>query len=306
MSRESSRISQILRGLTPPANSAEMSYAGNTTLNIQIWLGAFPWRPTSAWAVLAAMLSTGLLARPSDLNWQILALLLVLVDLLWGGIWRLAAGRQALLPLHTQVTPQQVWLPYLQPRSPAHKLLGWDNTGVLPLLFRVVLPSVVLALAVAGVLGVTAVWMTGLLVLVSVLGWTSRRSLEAQPILLQSIATIGLPWLLAAQLLPGTGEGGWPLSQAAMILLWVLHNWGEGRLLCAYDDRFGLLLLAVAEVGMVFLLVFMQAPLWLGLLVILWLPAWLLIYQHQPLQRVTIWWLGAMLISALALGQVNN
>lgn len=306
MSRQSYRISQFLRGLTPPATSVEMSYANNTTLNIQIWLGAFPWRPTSAWAVLAAMLSTGLLARPFDINWQTLALLLVLVDLLWGGIWRLAAGRQALLPLHTQVTPQQVWLPYLQPRSPAHKLLGWDNTGVLPLLFRVVLPSVVLALSLASVLGVTAVWMTGSLVLVSVLGWTSRRSLAAQPILLQSIATIGLPWLLASRLLSATVEGGWSLAQTGIILLWVLHNWGEGRLLCAFDDRFGWLLLAVAEAGTILLLVFIQAPLWLGLLVILWLPAWLLIYQRQPLHRVTIWWLGAMLISALALGQVNN
>jgi hypothetical protein len=283
-----------------------MSYASNTTLNVQVWLGAFPWRPTSAWAVLAAMLSTGLLARPFELNWQTLALVLVLVDLLWGGIWRLAAGRQALLPLHEQVIQQQVWLPYLQPRSPAYKLLGWDNTGVLPLLFRVVLPSVVLALALASVLGVTAVWMTGLLMLVSVLGWTIRRSLEAQPVLLQSIATIGLPWLLASQLLPTVQGAGWPLSQTGMILLWVLHNWGEGRLLCAYDDRFGLVLLAGAEVGMVLLLIFLQAPLWLGLLVILWLPAWLLIYQRQPLQRVTIWWLGALLISALALGQVNR
>lgn len=282
-----------------------MSYAHNTTLNSQIWLSAFPWRPTAGWAALAALLSTGLLAQPEVLNWQTLALLLVLVDLLWGGIWRLAAGRQEMLPLHTQVVPQRVWLPYLQPDSPAQKLLGWDSSGVLPLLFRVALPSIALALALASVLGVIAVVMTGLLVLISGLGWTSRRALAVRPILLQSVATIGLPWLLTLQLLPAVDTASLTLTpQTLLILLWVLHNWGEGRLLCAPEDWSGRGLLALAEIGIILLLVVVRSPLWLGLLVVIWLPAWILLYLRQPLQRVSVWWLAAMLISALALGQM--
>lgn len=305
MSTTSSKIGQFWRLLAAPPAQVEVSYAYNTTLNLQIWLSTFPWRPTAGWAVVAALLSTGLLAQPFDLNWQMLALLLLLVDLLWGGIWRLAAGRSEMLPLHTQVVPQRVWLPYLQPDSPAHKLFGWDNSGVLPLLFRVALPSVALALALASVLGVTAVGLTGLVVLISILGWTSRRALAMRPQLLQSIATIGLPWLLTLQLLPHAGEGTPALTPlTSLTLLWVLHNWGEGRLLCAPHDWLGRGLLALAEIGIILLLVLVRSPLWLGLLVVIWLPAWLLLYLGQPLQRVSVWWLAAMLISALALGQV--
>jgi hypothetical protein len=184
-------------------------------------------------------------------------------------------------------------------------LLGWDESGVLPLLFRVALPSVILALALASVLGVTAVTMTGLVVLISLLGWTSRRALAVRPLLLQSVATIGLPWLLTLRLLPGLGEPGGGLTPLTVLaLLWILHNWGEGRLLCAPDDWLGRGLLALAEIGIVVLLVVVRSPLWLGLLVVIWLPAWFLLYLGQPLQRVTVWWLAAMLISALALGQM--
>ncbi len=255
--------------------------------------------------VVAALFSIGFTTRRLDLNWQTVALLLLLVDPLWGSIWRLAAGRAELLPLHTHAVTYQVWLPYLRRDAPAARLLGWDNAGAFPLLFRVALPSVILASAVSLVLGITALWMTGLVALVSILGWTSRRVLQLSPALLHSIVTIALPWALAINLFGHLGNGThWKLN-LALVLLWVLHNWGEGRSIRSSDDWFGLALLAVAEVGIVLLFVLARTPFWLVPLVVLWLPAWLAVYQKQRLQRANIWWLLSMLVSSLAVGQIN-
>ena len=296
-------LTRIARSVFAPATQNDVNLGNSATLNAQIWLGQFPWRPTAAWAVVSALLATGLLTRRVELNWQTVALLLLLTDPLWGSIWRLAAGRAELLPLHTQVIKYQVWLPYQRKDSPAARLLGWDNAGVFPLLFRVALPSVVLTGALALVLGLSALWMTGIVVLVSVLGWISRRVLQVSPALLHSIVTVALPWLLALILLGDkTNAFAWKL-QIILIVLWAIHNWGEGRSIRSGDDWVGLGLLAVAEVGMVTLFILAQIPLWLAPLIILWLPAWLLIYQRQPVQRANFWWLLAMLVSALGLAQ---
>jgi hypothetical protein len=248
---------------------------------------------------LAALLAGSALARPGDLDWQMLALILLLVDPLWGSIWRLAAGRKEMLPLDNQALSYRFWLPYLQPESPASKLLGWDGANVLPLLFRVALPSLVLAVAVALVLGPFALALTALVALLSPLGWTLRRSLAVQPVLLQSLITIALPWLLTLQLVTGALRGDWLTPATVLALLATLHHWGEVRLLRNHEDVIGVALLAAAEVGMVVLLIVAQAPFWLGLLAVVWLPAWLLIYQRQPLQRVNFWWLIALLVAAL-------
>lgn len=76
-------------------------------------------------------------------EWRTILLVLVLVDPLWGSIWRLAAGREELLPLQTKVTPHLVWLPYLKPGSPAARLFDWNYVRAVPLLFRVGLPEFV-------------------------------------------------------------------------------------------------------------------------------------------------------------------
>jgi hypothetical protein len=295
------RLAQLWRNIVALPAQADVQYSSTSSVNAQFWLGHFPWRITAAWSVLAALLASGALAGWETLNWQTLALLLLLVDPLWGSIWRLAAGRKELLPLDAQVLTYRFWLPYLQPRSPAHKVLGWDSANVLPLLFRVALPSLALAAAVALVLGPFALVLTGLVALVSPLGWTMRRSLELQPVLLQSMVTVALPWLLTAQLMGNGLNDEWVTPVTLLAVLATLHHWGEGRLLRNHFDSFGAALLALAEVGIVTLLVVAQAPFWLGLLVICWLPAWLVLLQRQPLQRVNFWWLAAFLVAALAL-----
>ena len=62
-------------------------------------------------------------------------------------------------------------------------------------------------------------------------------------------------------------------------------------------------LLSFSARGMLSLLLFSQAPLWLAFLILLWLPTWLAIYQGQNLRRLNFIWLAAMLLSAWAVGQ---
>ena len=286
-----------------PATVVDINLGSSATINAQIWLNQFPWRPTAGWAVITAILSLGFLSHPLDLDWREIALLLLLADPLWGSIWRLAAGRTELLPLHERDVRRPVWLPYLQPGSPAALLLGWDDRGVLHLLFRVAMPTALLALAIALVLGATAVWMTMLVIAVSVLGWIGRHTYQNPPAVLHSAVTVALPWVLTLNQLGITNErDAWPIY-AALVTLWFVHNWGEGRNMRHTGDLVGIGLLGVADIGIGVLLVIARAPLWLALISILWLPTWLAVYRRQPMQRLNFWWLLAMLLSGLAVGQ---
>lgn len=297
------QVRPALQAVMPPVAQQEMLLSGSATLNAQIWFSQFPLRPTAGWAVLAALLAAGFLTRPLALDWRNVALLLLLADPLWGSIWRLAAGRLEMLPLHEDDAQRQVWLPYLEPGSPAARLLGRDDYGVLHLVMRVVFPTLGLALAVALVLGQYAVLLTLVVTGLSVGGWIARHSVQHVPALFHSAVTVALPWLLALDQAGVTSaHERWP-AYLALILLWFLHNWGEGRCVRHTGDRFGIGLLAAADLGMALLLIVARAPLWLALMSVLWLPTWLLVYQRRPLQRLNFWWLAAMLVSGVALGQ---
>ena len=251
---------------------------------------------------LYGLLAAGVLRRPGDLNWQALALLALLVDPLWGSIWRLAGGRQALLALPPISSDRRLALPYLQMGSPAARLLAGDHTDVWPSALRVGVPAVVVALLVAALLGTYAIGLTLLVVVLAALGWTLRRTFGRGVPLLQSIVAIGLPWALTLQQVQhGPAEFNW-LPQLVLIGCWILHQWG-GLRNSERNDLLGLLGLAAAEITLCLLLIVAQAPLWLAPLVILLLPTWLLAYQRQPLRRLRVVWLAAMLISAIAMGQ---
>jgi hypothetical protein len=280
-----------------------MALSGSATLNTQIWFSQFPLRPTAGWAAVAALLAAGWLLGPLRLDWRVVALLLLLADPLWGGIWRLAAGRQEMLPLQAPSARHSVWLPYLEPGSPAARLLGWDDHGVLHLMLRVVLPTVALAAAVALVLGREALLLTLLVTVLSLGGWIGRHSVGHIPAALHSVVTVALPWLLALNLSGVTPAHEWWAAHVTLVGCWFLHNWGEGRSVHAPRDPLGMALLAAAEIGMLGLFVVARAPLWVALLTMLWLPTWLLVYRNQALQRLNFWWLVAMLLSGVALGQ---
>lgn len=102
------------RTLTSPVAQGDLTLSSSATINAQFWFGQFPLRPTAAWAAVAALLATGSTTFGLTLGWRELALLLLLVDPLWGAIWRLAAGRLEMLPFRERDVPAMVWLPYLQ------------------------------------------------------------------------------------------------------------------------------------------------------------------------------------------------
>lgn len=277
------------------------SFSSSATINTQFWLEQLPWRPTAAWTVVAALLA--IWGNFSTFDWRILVLVLLLADPLWGSIWRLAAGRDEILPLRRKDSANRIWLPYLIPGSPAARLFDWNYTHALPLLFRVGFPSLLLSSAVALVLTPAALWMTACVFLISILGWIIRRTLLSSTTFLHSLVTITMPWLLTLTLF-GTqiSDRQWALH-LIFITLWTLHNWGEGRNLRTVADPLGLLLFAIAEIGIICLLIFLRAPFWLALLVILWLPTWLSVYYRRPVHHLNFVWLLAMLLSAWAFGQ---
>ena len=271
-------------------------------INAQVWMERAPWRPAALWSGVAGFLAAGL--PLSAVDWQTLALALLLADVLWGSVWRLAGGRDVLLPLAPRVLRQQVRLPYLEAGSPAARLFSEDHTDLWPLAFRVGLPAIVLAFVVAAVLGIGALLLTFSVALLTVLGWTARHTLAGIPVVLFSLVAIGLPWLLVLREVTPAGVAIAWTPQLVLAGLWVVHHWGETRVLADDGDLVGMILLAVAEAVLCIFLVVMQAPLWLGLIVLLLLPTWLAVFRGQGVGHMPPFWLLAMLLSALALGQV--
>lgn len=288
-----------------PANLVARTLIGTGIFSAQLWINRSPWRPAALWAGVAGLLAAA--PFPSAFgpgqDWRTLLLALLLVDVLWGSIWRLAGGRQVLLALPARMGEGGSGLPYLQAGSPAAQLLGRDAAGIGPLLLRMGLPSLLLTLVVALVLGRAALVLTVIYVAVAVLAWSMRRTTGGIPAFLFSVAALGLPWLLLLNLAtPDATAGRWT-PQLALIVLWVVHGWGATRLALADFDRLGLGLLAVAELGLCLFLIVVQAPLWLAPVALLFLPSWLLIARRQSPNRLRILWLLALLLSAAALGQ---
>jgi hypothetical protein len=279
--------------------------AQSAVFNAQVWIDQAPWRPAALWSVAAGLLAAGLSNRSTPLDWREVLLLLLLADLLWGGLWRLAGGRNALSALPATAGSQSAWLPYVQPGSPAARLLSGDDTDLWAYAVRVGAPTALLALLVAAVLGTPALALTGVALLVAAFGWTMRRTLQRSPILLAALMAIGLPWLLTLLQLqaPVTNEGAW--AGFALLVLWTVHHWGELRATADIHDWLGLALMGGSELALCLLLIVAQAPLWLAPIVVLLLPTWLLVQRRSALARMRFLWLAAMLLSAAALGQVG-
>ena len=291
---------------SPQAPSQPRSLARYSSLFIaRIWFEEAPWRLSGFWSVLAAGLAAGLLGRLNQVDWPSLVLLLLLADLLWGSIWGMLADSTPAGPTLRATAPVRIWLPYLHPGSPAARLFGMDAPGLLPGLLRSVLPSILLAGLVAVTLGPTALWMTGAVVLLGLFAGLHRQ-VELIPVaLLHSLATVALPWLLALEQFGiGSGHPAWN-EQMALLGLWTLLAWGGERGMALGAERISLAMLAGAQLGIALLLILARAPLWLALLGVLWLPTWLAVHQGQPLAKVRLWWLLALFVSSMALGQLS-
>lgn len=226
------------------------------TVHLQGWITRSPLRLTAGWAMLAALLSTGFLtnlgAWQTALQWQVLALHLLLVDPLWGGIWSFAWGRDVLLPLGRQQVNRKFWLPYLKPNSPLARLIGLEgerlresDSGLLtdaseatrviddpiPMLFRIGLPTVLLTFGIAATLGAAALWMTTMVLSFATLGWISRRLVGRPFLFLQSVVVISLPWVLAMFAFGASADGVVTSAQRIsysywLMAFWTIHYWG--------------------------------------------------------------------------------
>ncbi len=297
------RLRELFQKVVSPDHAEGADLSSSATVNSQFWLSRFPLRPTAGWVVVAALITVGVFQQPSSIDWKALILLWLLVDPLWGAIWRFAGGSEQVLPLRSVDTTGVLWLPYVQPGSPARMLLGDESQGALSTVIRIALPTTALAFSLAFVLGSAAVWWTVTLIAVTLIAWIVRYTFDTTPALLQSLVTIVMPWMLVLALLGVTNtHDGWRIL-ALLSGLWFVHNWGEGRVLRLGSDSLGIVLLAIAEVGISILLVATREPIWLAVLVLLWLPAWFALFRHRSMRGLNFWWLLALLVSAAAVGQ---
>lgn len=303
-------------GLASAAETVPIT-ASSALLDARIWFELSPWRISAGWSLLAAALA----ARGGDviISLQVLVLLFLLVDPLWGSMWGGLSTPNALPQIRQTILRYQLWLPYLTPGSPAARLFGLQGPGVLSILFRSVTPSVLVAFVVAFVIGMPAVWATLVVVCLSVGSWLHRQVPLVPVPVLHSLVAVAVPWILALMIF---GIDPWNGPHWLLALLWTVHVWGSNRHLELSDERMGLVGMALAQCGMILLLLAGRVPLALAILGVLWLASWLAIYQghHQlaePSQAKTRreqqhslaiaqpWWTAALLVSAAALSQTT-
>ncbi len=316
VSREGMR-QQSGSAMLPPEHSAqprtavtELSLATaqdtvdtSSLVSARFWFEHSPWRLTAIWAALSATLATGLPGHLTSADWPTLTILLLLVDPLWGSIWGTMVGRNRVVTGAEGNASTQMWMPYLRSGSPAARLFGVDGPGILPVLVRTAVPSILLASAVSLALGMAALWMTLAVAGLSLIGWLHRH-IDLIPVnLLHSIVAVALPWAITLNYLGITSNHPQWNMHMALVLLWTLMAWGSMRTQNTGNDRMGLAILAGAQLGISVLLILNRSPLWLAIVSVLWLPTWLAAYQARPQSKVRFWLLLAMLISGIGLGQ---
>lgn len=302
--------------LTLPATSS------SALLDARLWPELSPWRISAAWSLAAAALAAGIGDVSRTVSPQLLVLLFLLVDPLWGNIWGGLATSESLPRTlmnrsrrvygpndssEQQTIPhRRPWLPYLAPGSPAARLFGLHGPSRLSTLARAWLPSVLVAFVVAFAIGLPAVWTTLLVLGIAVSGWIQRHVALVPISVLHSLVVVAAPWLLGATLF---GLDPWSGYHWAPVLLWTVHLWAGNRCLerPAARGRPGIALwaMALAQIGIALLLIVGQAPLPLAALGILWLATWFAIYRGQSLDSVQASWTAAMLVSAAAMTQTT-
>lgn len=180
-------------------------------VSLRLWLAGSPWRLSGGWLLLA-----GLIAVSGQAAWRgpgvPLLLALVLAEVLWAGLWWQLVPAHA-WPLHG--AGRRPALPYVQPGSPASRLLGWPQPGVAAAVARAGLPLAVLAVLLALPVGSQAVLLTGAVLLCVLLAMAvSRAGLAGLAGWLYVLVTASLPFVLGVVL-----RGQWPLPPQGAPLL---------------------------------------------------------------------------------------
>ncbi len=276
-------------------------HPGTAVAEMRVALREGPWRIAAAWSLVAVLLATGILSRPEALDGPRLLLFFLLADPLWGGIWAALTRPEVVDEAAVQARPLPIRLPYLRPGSPAARLLGLHGFSEQTLRVRMALPVLGLALLVAGVLGPMAVVLTGVALLASLAGWVGQRVDWVPSLLFHSVMAVGLPWALGVlAFAPADASSGllWWVGGLWTALLWLGHRHAAG------GSQVESLALGGIQLALVTVLGVWGSPVWVGLLVVLFLPTWIALLQGRSLHRIQVWWTLAMWISGLALAGI--
>ncbi len=280
--------------------------SSSALLDARFWLELSPWRISAAWSLAAAALAAGIGEVVRNVSPQLLLLLFLLVDPLWGNIWGGLAVSEALPRIRQTVLRRRPWMPYLKWGSPAARLFGQEGAGVHSVLVRAWLPGVAVAFVVAFAIGAPAVWTTLAVLGISVGGWIQRHVPAFPTSVLHSLVIVAAPWILGLTIF---GLDPWNGYNWTMVLLWTVHAWGGSRCLEVSKAHGGLWsaywAMGLAQFGVALLLIVGQVPLPLTALGVLWLATWLTLYRGLPLVNIQFSWTAGMLVSAAAMAQTT-
>jgi hypothetical protein len=243
-------------------------------MRLQVWWRRGPLGP--AWAALCGGVASG------ALTWSVepllhLALLLFLVELVWGGLWAALAATDWATLLHQwrhwqRGSPVRL-LPYTSPDAPAGRLAqnwghlrSWWAEALRPALGPTLLGVVLLlplALVMAGVLGARPLMVTvgAISLLQFVFVWSGG---DARPVpTAQALFEIALPWLAGQVLFK-------PISLASLLLALTYALSYVGGLRQIYS-RSGLMQWNAGQVAALVVLVAARRPLAAGIVGLLFL-----------------------------------
>lgn len=283
----------------PPVSATEQPF-----VFLRLWLTGSPWRLSGAWMTLAGILAAQVSPTAGQVAPLAALLAVALAEILWSGLWWNLVPAQAWPLYRTARRPQ---LPYVQPGSPASRLLGWPEAGPAASMLRAGVPLALLTAAVAWVTGHWAAPLSALVLGAVLLGMVARQAqLSLLVVGLQAVVQVAAPFALGVSL-RGVWPGGPEGSQLAALGL------GYTALAIAVftppdhslDRRTTRLLLAGA--GYVLIL---AALLWAKLLLAAGAVGLLAVAPLLVLSRlergnprgVQPWMLAAVVVSAVALG----
>lgn len=287
----------------PAAAAATDQVEPESFVALRLWLAGSPWRLSGGWLLLAGWLAAAgqqIWSGP----WLAALLALALTEVVWGALWW-----QLTLPQRwpLRAARRRPALPYIQPDSPAGRLLGWPNPGAAAAVARAGLPLAALALLLAWAISPLALLLTALVVLAVLLGMAAQRArLDGLLGWLQALVQIALPFALGLSL-----AGAWPPGAHGVSLLGL----GLGYTLLARalvasgpetpSGRMLHLLLAAAGLAAILAaLLAAQLPLAAGVVGLLAVAPVLLLARSEgrPVRAAQPWLLALVLLSAAAVG----
>jgi len=287
----------------PAAAAATDQPEHESFVALRLWLAGSPWRLSGGWLLLA-----GLVAAAGQQVWSgpwlAVLLALALTEVVWGALWWQLASPQA-WPLHG--ASRRPALPYIQPDSPAGRLLGWPRPGAAAAVAKAGLPLAALALLLALAINRLALPLTGLVLLAVLLAMAAQRARLAGLLgWLQALVQIALPFALGLSL-----AGAWPPEpQGAFLLgLGLGYTLLARALISALPETptARMLHLLIAAAGLAAILAVLLAarlPLAAGVVGLLAVAPLLLLARSdgRPSRSAQPWLLAVVLLSAAAVG----